>query len=287
VKHLRLPGLAPRAQDWAERAWLDLRSIGGSRNYRCFVVIGIARTGSTLLTDLLNLHPAALAYGELFRRPTEIGWDIRPFTSSRSKRMLAHYRRAPVAFLARVIFGHYPRSIGAVGFKLFYHHAGEPPFQAVWERLETDRSIQVIHLRRRNILAQLLSLKVAERTQVWSSNSASRAIAEPIALDPDECARHFARVRELEDDCAHRFRDHPVLDLDYEGLVDDQDKSMVMVQHFLGLPAVTGLVPNVKQQRSVPLADAVANYDELAIRFRGTGWSGFFDTAEAAAKGGA
>jgi LPS sulfotransferase NodH len=287
MNHLRLKGLAPRAQDFVERAWLDLRSIGGSRAYCRFVVVGIARTGSTLLTNLLNLSPGALAYGELFRRPTEIGWDIRPFASRRSDRTLALYRSAPLDFLDRMIFRSYPRSIRAVGFKLFYYHAEEPPFRAVWQRLEMDKSIHVIHLRRRNILAQLLSLKVAERTQMWASTSTSGAKVEPLALDPDECARHFDWVRGLEEDCADRFGDHPVLDLDYENLVGYQDKSMVGVQHFLGLPPVTGLVPNVKRQRSVPLAIAVANYDELMRRFRRTAWSEFFDTADVAAKGGA
>jgi LPS sulfotransferase NodH len=287
MRHLRLKSLPPRAQDWAERALLDLSAIGGTRRYRRFVAIGIARTGSTLLTDLLNLHPQAIAYGELFRRPTEIGWDIRPFSSWRSERVLALYRSASVDFLDQVIFRSYPRAIAAVGFKLFYYHAEAPPFRAVWPRLESDRSIHVIHLRRRNILAQLLSLKVAERTQVWSSTRAPRGRAEPIALDPEECARHFAWVRGLEEDCARRFEDHPLLDLDYEDLLADQDRRMVEVQRFLGLAPVTGLVPNLKRQRSVPISEAIANYDALARHFRGTAWSHLFDPADAAVKGGA
>lgn len=61
---------------------------------------------------------------------------------------------------------------------------------------------------------------------------------------------------------------------------------MVAGQRFLGLPTMTGLVPNVKRQRLVPLADAIAKYDELACRFRGTAWSDFFDAADVTAKDG-
>src|SRR6478752_6510831 len=117
------------------RAMLDLRSIVGNLKYRKFVIVGIARTGSTLLTSLLNAHSQALVFGELFRSHDAVGWDIPPFTSYQSPTLLTLYRSDPLAFLNKKVFRRWPRRYGAVGFKLLYYHARTPPHSIVWEYL--------------------------------------------------------------------------------------------------------------------------------------------------------
>src|SRR4029450_11384107 len=97
------------SRDAIARAVLRLRSLSGSDNYRRFVVVGIARTGSTLLVNLLNDHSRVLAFGGVSRSPETIGWDIAPFNTLRSAKLLALYSADPVVFIDECIFRRWPR----------------------------------------------------------------------------------------------------------------------------------------------------------------------------------
>ena len=81
------------------RTILRVRSLPGHSDYERFIVLGIARTGSTLLVELLNAHSQVMAFGELFRSPEAIGWDVPPFINYQSPRMTALHCNDPVGFL--------------------------------------------------------------------------------------------------------------------------------------------------------------------------------------------
>src|SRR5262249_42817629 len=102
----------PSHRQTLARAMLDLRSIGGTADYRRFIIVGSARTGSTLLTSLLNAHSQALAFGELFGEEGAIGWDMAPFLDYQGPRLLALYRSDPIAFLQRKVFRRWPKEYG-------------------------------------------------------------------------------------------------------------------------------------------------------------------------------
>ena len=275
MKRLRLSGLPQPAQDWLERAILDLRSIGGHRDYTKFVIVGIARTGSAVLLDLLNSNRQVLAFGELFRTPEAIGWDIRPFGGSYDRRFLPKYRTDPRAFIDDVVFGPRPPVVRAVGFKLFYYHAQEAPFSDVWTRIVGDRNMRIIHLMRRNILAQFASLKLAHQTQVWSATRKTAARTEPIRLTPEECRRHFEHVRHYERECDALFGDHQKLSIYYEDLVRTKEAEMMRVLDFLRVRAEPGSNTKLVRQRTVPLSKAIANFSELCAAFRNSEWEAF------------
>jgi len=264
------------SRDAIARAVLRLRSLNGSDNYRRFVVVGIARTGSTLLVNLLNAHSRVLAFGELFRSPETIGWDTAPFNTSRSAKLLALYRADPVAFIGECIFRRWPRGWGAVGFKLFYYHARQLPYSSVWDYLAANRDIRILHIRRRNLLKQYYSLEQAHKTDVWASSKADVDEQPPLRLEIDACRRHFAWVRSLEDDCTQCFKAHEMRDVFYEDLAADAGREMKGIQDFLGLDHERLSVKMVRQRRQ-PLSDAIVNYAELKSAFEGTPWTGFFE----------
>jgi len=261
--------------DALARAMLQLRSLRGGRGYRKFVILGIARTGSTLLVELLNAHSQVQAFGELFRSMDAVGWDVPPFATHQSPKLLALYRSDPLAFLERCVFRRWPAAYEAVGFKLFYYHARQPPHAMVWDNLAADRSIRIIHVKRANVLSQYCSLQLAHKTDVWSSRRAPAGEPPPIRLEVDACREHFAAVRAWEAECALLFRSHSVFDLYYEDLVSDRDRQLQAIQTFLELrhePVSSALV----RQRRRPLSRDIANYDELKRAFAGTQWAGFF-----------
>lgn len=264
------------SRDAIARAVLRLRSLNGSDNYRRFVVVGIARTGSTLLVNLLNAHTRVLAFGELFRSPEAIGWDTAPFNTSRSTKLLALYRADPVAFIEACIFRRWPRDWGAVGFKLFYYHARQLPYSHVWDYLAANRDIRILHIKRRNILKQYYSLEQAHKTNVWAGSKTGADEQPPLRLEIDACRQHFARVRSLEDDCTQFFNAHEIKDVYYEDLAAEMGREMRDVQDFLGLDHERLSVKMVRQRRR-PLSDAIVNYAELKSAFGGTPWAEFFE----------
>lgn len=264
--------------DGVARTVLRGRSLLGHRGYRRFLVVGIARTGSTLLVNLLNAHPQVMAFGELFRQADEVGWDVAPFASYRSPRLVALYRADPVAFLEKAVFRRWPRDCAAVGFKLFYYHAREAPQSAVWTYLCGDLSLKVLHIKRRNRLAQYLSLLHAHKSDVWSAAEAAAGEPAPLHLDPESCRAHFASVRQHEEDCAEAFKQHTIRDVYFEDLTSNCEQEFSAIQEVLGLKHEV-IKPTLKRQRRRPLSQAVANFDELKAAFRGSCWEDIFDDA--------
>jgi LPS sulfotransferase NodH len=261
--------------DALARGVLRLRSWDGTSSYRKFVIIGIARTGSTLLISLLNSHSQILAFGELFRSPDSVGWDVPPFNSYQNPRVNRLYRTDPLAFLAKHVFRRWPKEYGAVGFKLFYYHARQPPHSLVWDHLAGDPSIGILHIKRRNILKQYYSLQLAHKTNVWASTGVSVEDPPLMRLEVEACRKHFAWVRSLEHECAEFFKERSVHDVYYEDLITDQDRKMAAIQDVLELRHER-VIAKLARQRRKPLSQAIANYDELKQAFKNTPWAEFF-----------
>jgi LPS sulfotransferase NodH len=262
-------------RDALARAMLDLRSIAGGTNYRRFLIVGTARTGSTMLTSLLNAHSQALAFGELFRSQDAIGWDMAPFLSCQGPRLLALYRSDPVAFLHGNVFRRWPRNYGAVGFKLFYYHARTGTHAVLWDHLAANVDISILHIKRRNMLEQYYSLQLAHKTQVWSIQRPLGEMPPPIRLEVETCREHFAWVRMGEQECETFFKGHAVKDIYYEDLVASQDQEMDDIQKFLGLRPER-VSPRTARQRTGSLSELIANYEELRHAFADTPWAHFF-----------
>ena len=261
-------------KDGLTRCALEIRSLPGSLHYKRFVVVATARTGSTFLINLLNAHSQVLAFGELFRSPDTIGWDVPPYAGFESKHLLSLYQSDPRAFLTEAVFRRWPRSCKAVGFKLFYYHARAMPFATVWDHLAQDREILVLHLKRRNILAQYLSLRLAHKTNVWSAVPRGRERREPIRLDSDACRRHFEWVRRLEAECDAFFSRHVMTTIYYEDLTARIDAEITRIQNALGLSEEKLGLSSMRQRTS--LSHAIANYSELKDSFADTQWAGLF-----------
>lgn len=267
-----------------ERAALDLRSAFGGRDYKRFVIVGVARTGSTLLINLLNAQRQVIAFGELFRGDGAIGWDVRPFLTFQPQRLARMQAARPLDFLDTAVFRKWPADTAAVGFKLFYYHARSHPQAQVWSHLRDDPHMAIIHIKRLNILEQFLSLRVAHATNVWSASSTSVQPTEPMRLCPDDCLKHFEEVRAQEEECDAFFAGRQVLTLTYEDLIADRVAAMGRVGAHLGV-SFGPVEARTVRQRTQPLSSAIANYDELRDFFAGSAWEGFFSGEDTVATG--
>ena len=215
-----------------------------------FIVVGRSRTGSRWLVDLLDSHPRVLCHGELFAHAPE-----------------AHVEALYARWRARAA-----PWIQAVGCKVFHHHPDAGQDSRLWMLLERDTSVRVVHLRRRDVLASLVSLKVAGETGAWMRSRGQPATSHRVSMSPEEVERGLHTERWWAERCEARFARHPLLRLTYEELVADTQGSLERVHRFLGVrpaPARSRLV----RQAVAPASEYVLNWPELRDHFAGTEWA--------------
>ena len=251
----------------------ELGLLNRRSDYVRFIILGRSRTGSNLLRSLLNAHGGVEAYGEIFRNRDAMDWDhIGYLRSPRMQRMLLN---DPTGFVERRVFRRYPEGIGAVGFKIFYYHAGEGSWATIWPYLGARLDIRVIHMTRRNILETHLSRKRAEITDSWVNTSGQLEQSPAIVLEYEECLADFERTRALEQKYDGLFADHSKLRLTYEDLARDYASEIRRVFGFLDLPE-EAVRPGIFRQNHRPLREAISNYSELKRKFSGSPWESFF-----------
>lgn len=265
-----------------------------------FMILGSARTGSNLLLSLLSAHPYIKTYGELFNL------DMLP------KENLLEALEDPIAFLQRRVYKAHGPAITAVGFKMFYDHLTrdylqkpidvsdaapqtqkklkqfssfiesnyawetlDKRFRKTWEFLQADRSLAVIHLKRRNMLHTLISLKMAFMTSQWWSLKSSPQAASTVHLDPEECCRYFHKLDNFTAEADAAFAGHSKIDVMYEDLTGKQQDTLQRIFTFLKVPYEAVTTRMHKQNLASP-AVIVNNYDQLKSYFRHTRWDIFF-----------
>ena len=209
---------------------MDLGLLGHA-GYTPFIIAGRSRVGSNLLRSLLNAHPDVVAYGEIFRDLASRDWDHTGYFQSAADAALV--QADPVRFIDSRVFGRYPRSVRAVGFKLFYYHAREGAAAAVWPWLLARRDLKVIHLKRGNLLQTHVSRKRAALTGKWVNTSGEPDRAVTLTLDADEVRADFEQTRAWETDCDRVFAAHPLLQVQYERLASDYQGESRRLEAFL------------------------------------------------------
>lgn len=240
-----------------------------------FVVLTGHRTGSTLLANLLQQHPDCFAGGELFN------WDfmedgIMPWpaeTEIGSQDLISLRRADPVSFL-KYLFQSVPEPV--VGFKLMYTDGVLIP--AVADYLAAEKTIRVIHLKRRNLLRRFLSQRRAEITGEWWKPIAEQneTRSAPIRLSFEECIADFTYIETQKAAYAERFSGHETLEIFYEDFVKDIRDTLDRVAVFLGLSAFGfELKIHSKEFAKDTLRDEIENYDDLKGQF--DRWRSFFE----------
>lgn len=262
--------------------------------YRRFVLLSVARTGSTWLQRMLAEHPHVVAFDEIFggiQQPSYAAFAGRLLRKalngstrgSAVDRTETHLERINAAsLLDEIVWGAaYTRSVRAVGFKVLLAHLRyhrrfpDLPVQLTRRLPETD----VILLRRENWLRQVVSLFRAQQTGQWEIQRDEKPKdAQPLQLEPPELRREFERCRrdyrQLERFCRPARR---VCRVSYEALQRGTDEQWRRVQAFLDVPPIARPAVPLGKQNTAGLADALADYGRLKKCFVGTEWEPFFD----------
>jgi LPS sulfotransferase NodH len=216
-----------------------------------FVIVTPGRTGSELLTDLLNAHPDIACEAEIL-----------------------HDRLAlPEAFVAGRATKAGVTGAKAFGFKL---HCGHFGFQVLRERPGylnrlSAAGFHLIFLRRDNYLAQAISSTIASRTR-WHWHLGDQVAFTAMELDPVEVLMMTYLFEESDRYLSALLQGLPHLDLNYEqDLMEPaaQQATVARIASMLGLPSAPTRSDHV---RFTPrkLSEAVKNYDEIADLIRPT-----------------
>lgn len=238
-----------------------------------FAVITRGRTGSNLLMSLLGSHPAIVEEREIFGenqlRRDEVVREIR--------------RLGAPGYLEHQLRPRFLRS--AVGIKILWHQLSSSHGERydlhdlpdAWSALRAADDIKILYLTRRNVLASVLSQKVASSTGQFVRTKASEQVDLPtVRIDPEELEKNFEGEDQNHARARDEFGHHPFLRLAYEDLVDDRQATCAQVLEFLDVFPWRLRSNLVKQVTSSP-ADLIENYDELRARFAKTKWADHFD----------
>jgi hypothetical protein len=197
-----------------------------------FVIIAPARSGSTLLREMLNRHPAICCHGEVYGVHRVLGHSMHAIQALEPEQALKLRRRDPVAFLDEHVFS---SQRPVVGFKLLYGQLLNLDFAPVLHRLIDEPDLHVIHLWRRNLVARHVSearlrMKVAARKPGGAPAEFLEHALRP-ALVERSCRVNIAARA-----CARRLFDrHPSLQIDYEDYIGAQDSQSTRLCDFLGV----------------------------------------------------
>lgn len=237
-----------------------------------FIILTDQRSGSNHLGDLLDSHRCVRVAGEIFNPSHQ--------HISRNHPLPQHYRnlrtRDPIAYLNTFFSQPLDPSITHLGFRIFHDHARSRRERSIWTVLRRKKELQVIHLKRRNLLRNLLSLKLAERSNQWERLEGTPPVLyEPLRIQYEEAINHF-RARERNFSHASRFfQRHRKIEIFYEDLVKQKELELNRILHFLGLPPQR-LTSSTRKQNQQCIQELIENHAELKARFRKTSWRDFF-----------
>jgi len=223
-----------------------------------FVIASLPRSGTHMLSSLLDRHPQIRTEAEIFN----------PYSERNHK----HRGRSAQWVLRNRAWHEGPQPIRGVPIHLNH----DDPWK-VWQYLRGLAAVRYLCMRRRNVLAQFVSHEQAMvhgRWQVWRDQRRPEVVA--LVIEPRRL-EHFAERMEA---CWERFdaefSAHERLPVWYEDLCEHTEAVSTDVQQFLGASLVRGLRPGtIKVGR--PLAEVVSNYDQLRRYLGGSKYESLFE----------
>ena len=248
------------------------------------VIFSRGRTGSNLLVSLLNSHPQIRHHheilGEYYLRHSFIRNEIN--------------RMGVVSYFEWAMRRMFTERVVGVKF-IYYQLEAEyarrwnvPDIPSLLPVLEDRKDLRIIHQKRRNRLATLVSARLAYHTRRWTQRGASGASRSDrshdsaygditIKLSYEECWNEFAQMEKWEHYYDTAFAKHPYIEMYYEDLGADRNAEMKRVLELLGVESCELRSP-LRKQNTRALEDVVENFAELRRRFAGTPYADFFTT---------
>ncbi|PLL11133.1 hypothetical protein C0V75_17770 [Tabrizicola sp. TH137] len=222
---------------------------------RRFVILSGSRSGTSLLSETLNVHPEILCHGELFH-PTPASHIKRQEGDLSVEEAVALRDRDPIGYLDWALTR---PGVAAAGFKMWRSQQ-----DAVCDRLLADEATLKIIYERENVLARFSSSRLVKATGIYNINS-ERArpgkLNTLVDFNRKAFLGYFDAHRALFAGYRARARG-PVLDLTYRDVIET---GFSRVLAFLGV-AEQALPPQKQRLHSNEILSRFAEADRDAIR---------------------
>lgn len=225
-----------------------------------FVILTYGRTGSEVLVDLLNKHPDITCKSELLN--DMFGTKHFPLTYIEGRARWGWSK--------------------AWGFKLKGQHlvehiaAGKQEADpATFIRRLHDRGWKIIHLTRKNVIQQAISIMIGEATGKWHTKQSERP--PETHLDYTELMNVVEKIEtslEWEERMLQQFSHFTLSYEDDLAAPERQTESTARIFSFLGL-SPRNVQTDFKRTGSSNLSKYLSNYSEIRDKLLGTKYESF------------
>ena len=243
--------------------------------YQPFIILGTARTGSTMLWSYLNSHPDILCLRGVYGSTSKINFG--KFYGElpeeyHSSELIKLRNERPIEFLENYVWKEYSKPFKAVGFKYFYDHDRHlSNKEEVISYFKTNRAVKFLHLKRDNLLATMFSYKRALAQQQWTkANTDFRT-----SITVQECNDYFQQILKIQNQFDELFSDR-TLKVSYDNLLKATERTLQEVLDFIGVKAIS-LTTETNKNRETKLSDCITNYTELKTHFKSTDYAKYFN----------
>jgi len=233
------------------------KGAGLGLKHRCFVMIGMMRSGSNLLERYLDRLADVRCHGELFN-PAFIGLSATlpaSGTGGYARNDTARRNADEVGFLHEIDAA-CDRPI--FGMRLFLDHS-----PAMTSQLLYDPAVKKVVLSR-HLLESYVSLSIARDTNVWLTTREASGPPEPIVVEPAKFINYALRQSLYYNDILSVLQQtgQAYEMVDYSEL-DDLDRINRVVRFIGSDERVKTLDDPIKKQNPGTLAQKIANYAKL------------------------
>ncbi|MBK6876968.1 MAG: hypothetical protein IPG99_11125 [Ignavibacteria bacterium] len=247
--------LKKRIRKWKYRNYLDFRIKSPDNK---FVIYTRGRTGSTVLTELLNCHPEIFCDVEIFNfiySGSRIKFPI-PYIQSCSKRS---------SMFGKSVYGF---KVKIAQLRVEHQYSD---YDRILSELSKD-GWKFIHLKRVNFLRHKLSSLMVAETNIFHLRNGETGEQKKINVDFDVIMEGITYGEEVERTEEENLKNIPHIKVIYETDILDNSKHQETADRifeYLGLspqPVSTDL----KRITVDRLQDMIINYEEIEKRLKGT-----------------
>ncbi|CAH1778083.1 unnamed protein product [Owenia fusiformis] len=232
---------------------LDIGNHTDKRQFKHFLILSEARSGSTYLQDLINKHSHLTSYDELLSQVQLSKFQLDDIRN-KSEYILRCIK--PDANIPGIL----------TGFKVFISQlkASKLELKKLMTLLENPA---VIVLQRCNLLDQYISLVKATRTQQWTSQMKGKTERSPFNLDIENFENYATSQNEHWKIILNELKSYPyVMYVTYDDILQKTTELPNAIFTFLGYPSSDKPFLNLtsfKRQRKAALEDTLDNYEDV------------------------
>lgn len=252
-----------------------------------FILLGMPRTGSSLLHFALKQHPQIKIYGELFHKNESERINTHFIDYEKEKIYYKGGDEDAIEFLKKYVWNEENKKFNAVGFKLFAERIECEGTKFLFKRLKAEiKNLHIIVIKRLNLLDVFVSRKKAEQSKIWNIDLTQKDLLvkyemniKPIHVSPENLMKFFNSYEEVYNFYKSFFSDLPYIEVIYEELITNFDEIIKKISNFLNINFYK-LQQSLVKLNLKPHQEFIVNYSELKAFFKNTKYEHFFQRSE-------